>query len=119
MEAVARENCKRRDPGRGRDISERGGAREGGRRLLIARNQMGSIFRPNRGYWKWSRAKIVKGAIPGRDGILASADGRSREVAVSESREIERVAYLGQIKANESSRARELYKEGPQEGTGY
>ena len=49
--------------------------------------------------------KIAKGEIPGGYGILASADGRANVVAVSESREIERVAYLGQVMANGSGRA--------------
>ena len=60
---------------------------------------------PNKGYWKWSHAKTTKVALPGGDGILPSADGRAKEVVVSESLEIEWVAYLGQIKANGSGRA--------------
>ena len=42
-----------------------------------------------------SRSKIIKGALPGGDGILACVNGRANVVAVSESREIVRVAYLG------------------------
>ena len=39
----------------------------------------------------------MKGALPAGDGILASAIVREKEVAFSESREIARVEYLGQI----------------------
>ena len=94
-------------------------AREKSCRLIIARNLTGSIFRPNIGYWKRSRAKIAKGAIQGGYGILASADVRANGVAVPESPEIERVAYLGQIKGIGSGRARKLQKERSWEGTGY
>ena len=83
------------------------------------RNRTGSIFRPKKGYWKLSHAKITKGAIPGGEGILASADGRANGVAVSESREIERVAHLGQIKVLGTRRSRKLQKERSREGTGY
>ena len=58
---------------------------------------MGSIFMPNNKYWMRSRTKIIKGALPGGDGILACVNGRANVVAVSESREIAPVAYLGQI----------------------
>ena len=57
---------------------------------------MGSIFRPNNEYWMRSRTKIINGALPEGDGILACVNGRANEVAVSESREIAWVAYLGQ-----------------------
>ena len=40
-----------------------------------------------------SRSKIMKGALPGGDGILACVNGCANEVAVSESLEIELVAY--------------------------
>ena len=49
---------------------------------------MGSIFVPNTEYWMCSRNKIIKGALPGGDGILASVNGRSNEVALSETHEI-------------------------------
>ena len=70
-------------------------AGECGCRLGIARNRTGSIFRPNNKYWKQSRAKIIKGVLPGMDGILACVNGRANKVAFSESREIVRLAYLG------------------------
>ena len=70
-------------------------ARECGCRLGIARNRTGSIFRPNNKYSKRSRAKIIKVVLPIMDGILACVNGRANEVAVSESREVVRVAYLG------------------------
>ena len=54
---------------------------------------MGSIFMPNNKYWMRSCTKIIKGALPGGDGILACPKGRANEVAVSESREIVLVAY--------------------------
>ena len=79
----------------GRYISVCEWARECGCRLGIARNRTGSLFRPNKKYWKRSLAKIIKGALLGGDGILACVNGRANEVAVSESREIVRVAYLG------------------------
>ena len=44
-----------------------------------------------------SRTKIIKGALSGGGGILACVNGHANEVADSESREIARVAYLGQI----------------------
>ena len=83
-------------------------AREKGCRLIIARNRTGSIFRPNNKYWKRSRTKIVNGTLPGGDGILACVNGRANVVAVSESREIVRVAYLGQITSIGSGRAQKL-----------
>ena len=46
-----------------------------------------------------SRTEIIKGALQGGDGILACVNGRANVVAVSESRDITRVAYLGQIKS--------------------
>ena len=57
-------------------------------------------------YWKWSNAKIINGALSGGDGITAGGNGRANEVAVSESREITRVAYLGQITCIRRGRAR-------------
>ena len=72
-------------------------ARECGCHLGIARNRIGSIFMPNRECWMRSRNKIIKGALPGGDGILACVNGRANEVAVLESREIAPVANLGQI----------------------
>ena len=69
---------------------------------------MVSIFRPNNEYWKRSRTKIIKGALPGGDGILACANGRANEVAVSESHEIATVAYLGQITSIANSPALKL-----------
>ena len=59
------------------------------------RNRTGSIFRPNNESWKQSRTKIMKVALPIRDGIFVCVNGRANEVAVSESREIVRVAFLG------------------------
>ena len=44
-------------------ISVRDWAREKGCHLEIARNHMGSIFRPNNKYWKQLPAKIIKGAL--------------------------------------------------------
>ena len=44
-----------------------------------------------------SRAKVIKGGLPGGDGLLAFVNGRANEVAVLESREIAPVAYSGQI----------------------
>ena len=55
-----------------------------------------------------SRTKIIKGALPGGDGILACVIGRANEVAVSESREIAWVAYFGQIMSIGCSRALKL-----------
>ena len=49
--------------------------------------------------------KFAKGRILGGDGILASAEVCANGVAVSELREIERVAYLGKIKGIGSGRA--------------
>ena len=51
------------------------------------------------------RAQIIKVALPIRDGIFVCVNRRANEVAVSESREIARVAYLGQIKSIGSGRA--------------
>ena len=84
----------------GRDIN----VREIGWRLRFARNRMGSIFRPNNEYWKWLHA------------ILACAIVRAKKVAVSESREIARVAYLAQITNIGSGRGRKFYKERFREG---
>ena len=69
---------------------------------------MGSIFKPNNEYWMRSRTKIIKGALAGGDGILACVNGSANEVAVSESPEIEWIAYLGQIMSNGWSRALKL-----------
>ena len=49
-------------------------------------------------------------------GILVCAIGRVKKVAVSESRGIVRVAYLGQIMNIGIGRARKLYKEHSREG---
>ena len=68
-------------------------ARENGGPLRIARNRTGSIFRPNSKYKMRSRTKIIKKSPPGRAGILPCAEN----VAVSKSREMAQVAYLGQI----------------------
>ena len=51
----------------------------------------------NSEYWMRSHTKIIKGALLEGDGLLACVNGRANEVAVSESREIAPVAYLGQI----------------------
>ena len=55
-----------------------------------------------------SRTKIIKGALPGGDGILACVNGRANAVAVSESLEIEWLAYLGQIMSIGCGRALKL-----------
>ena len=52
----------------GQGISVRDWARENGCRLKIAQNRTGSIFSPNNEYWKPSRVKIRKGALPGGPG---------------------------------------------------
>ena len=70
-------------------------------------------------YWKGSRTKTANGAIPVGDGIFANEDGHANGVAVSELLEIERVAYLGQIKGIGSGRARKLQKERSRGGTRY
>ena len=49
-----------------------------------------------------------KRSAPARVGILACSIGRAKEVAVSESHEIARVAYLGQITSIGRSRAQKL-----------
>ena len=69
---------------------------------------MGSIFRPNNEYWMRSRSKIIKGALLGGDGISVCVNGSANEVAVSQSREIAWVAYLGQIMSIGSGRALKL-----------
>ena len=66
---------------------------------------MGSIFRPNSECWMRSRTKIINEALPAGDGILACVNGCANEVAVSELREIEWVAYFGQIMSIRCSRA--------------
>ena len=55
-----------------------------------------------------SRTEIIKGALPGGDGILACVNGRANVVAVSESFEIALVAYLGQIMSIGCGRAVKL-----------
>ena len=80
---------------------------------------MGSIFRPNNKYWMRSRTKIIKGALPGGDGILACVNGRANEVAVSELHEMAWVAYLGQIISIGCGHTLKLLKEGSREGTVY
>ena len=72
------------------------------------RIRTGSIFRSNNEYWKGLSAQIIKVALPIRDGILASAIGRAKEVAFSESCDIVRVVYLGQITSIGSRRALKL-----------
>ena len=52
--------------------------------------------------------KIINGALSRGDGIVDCVKRRENEVAVSESREIARVAYLGQITCIGSGRARKL-----------
>ena len=69
---------------------------------------MGSIFRPNNEYWMQLRTKIIKGAHLGGNGILACVNGSANEVAVSQSREIAWVAYLGQTMSIGYSRALKL-----------
>ena len=54
-----------------------------------------------------------KGCAPRRNGILPCAIGRAKKVAVSESREITWVAYLGQITNIGSSRARNYKSRAP------
>ena len=49
-----------------------------------------------------------KGSSPWRAGILASSIARVKKVAVSESLEIARVAYVGQITNIGSGRAQKL-----------
>ena len=66
-----------------------------------------------------SRSKIIKGALPEGDGILACVNGSANEVAVSESPEIEWIAYLGEIMSIGWSRALKLSKERSREGTVY
>ena len=69
---------------------------------------MGSIFMPNNDNWMRSRSKIIKGGLLGGDGISAYVNGRANEVAVSQSREIAWVAYLGQIMSIGCGRALKL-----------
>ena len=69
---------------------------------------MGSLFRPNNEYWMRSRTKIIKGALLGGDSIFACPIGRGNEVAVSESRESARAAYLGLITIIGNGRALKL-----------
>ena len=57
-------------------------------------------------YWKRSHAEIINGDRPGGDGILASANERANEFAISELREIPRLAYLDKITSIRSGRAR-------------
>ena len=58
-----------------------------------------------------SRTKIIKGALPGGDGISVCVNGSANEVDVSESPEIEWIAYFGQIMSIGYSRAQKLSKE--------
>ena len=102
----------------GRDISVRDWARERGCRLGIARNHMGCIFRPNNESWKRLRTKIIKGALPGGAGILACTIGRAKNVAISESHKITRVAYIGQISIIGGGRAK-IIKGALSGGLGY
>ena len=81
----------------GQDNSMRDLAREKDYRLRIVQNRMGSVLRPNNEYCKRSRAKIIKGALPGETRILASVNGRAKKVFISESCKIARVAYLDQL----------------------
>ena len=55
-----------------------------------------------------SRTEIIKGALPGGVGILACVNARANVVAVSESREIALIAYLGQIMSIGCGRAIKL-----------
>ena len=55
-----------------------------------------------------SRTEIIKGALPGGDGILECVNGRANKVAVSESLEIAWVAYFGQIMSIGCGRALKL-----------
>ena len=64
----------------GRDIS----VRVKGCRIRIARNRTGSIFTPINYYLKRSGAKIIKGELPRRAGILACTIVHAKEVVVSE-----------------------------------
>ena len=95
----------------GWDISVHDCVCEKGCCLRIARNRTGSIFRPNNDYWKRSCMKIIKGVPPGLAGILACAISYSKKVAVSKSREIAWVAYLGQITNIRNGRTWKLLKE--------
>ena len=52
----------------GRDISVHDGAHENYCPLRIARNRLGSIFRPNNNYGKRSRMEIIKGELVGGPG---------------------------------------------------
>ena len=54
------------------------------------------------------RAKIREGALPVWDSILVCVNGRENEVAVSELREIARLAYLGLITSIGRGRALKL-----------
>ena len=68
-------------------------------------------------YWNHSHAKIINGELYGGHGIVARTKGCANQVALSESREIARVAYLGQITYIESGRARKLKMDRSREGT--
>ena len=72
------------------------------------RNRTRSKFRSNNEYWKRLRAQIIKVGLPRRDGIFVCVNGCANEGAVSESREIARVEYLGQITSIGSGRALKL-----------
>ena len=74
-------------------------AREKGCCLGITWNRTGSIFRPNNEYRKQSRE--------GHD--ISVCDWMPKKVAISESRRVARVAYLGKI-TNIEMVARENYK---------
>ena len=52
--------------------------------------------------------KIIKGVLPVRAGILACVIVCAKKVIISESHDIARVAYLGQITIFESDRVRKL-----------
>ena len=92
-------------------ISVRDMLLEKGCRLRIAQNCTSSTFSPNNEYWKrsWAKNYLKKGT--GWAGILASAIARAKKVIVSNSWEIARVAYFGQITIIRSGRTRKLYKE--------
>ena len=66
-----------------------------------------------------SHTKIIKGGLPGGDGLLACVNGRANEVAVPELHEMAWVAYLGQIISIGCSHTLKLLKEGSREGPVY
>ena len=102
----------------GWDISLRDWACEKGCGLRIARNHMGSIFRPNNEYWKRSRKKLRNGVNPGGGDISVHKWERERGCGLEIARNCMGSTFRPNNEYWKRSRAK-IIKRALSEGPGY